>query len=66
MSVRKEILEMFGEYDLIAKRIRSLPAVPGSSQERVQQAIVKRASLFLQQHMLPLKVRFFMALHELR
>lgn len=54
--MRKELLDMFGEYDRVAKRIKAIPATPGSSQDRVQKAIVTRASLFLQQHMLPLKV----------
>lgn len=51
---------MFAQYDTIAKKIKSLPTVPGSSQERVQSAITTRASMFLQQHMLPLKVRRLM------
>lgn len=54
-STRKEMLEMFAEYDNIAKRIRALPAVAGTSQDKLQNAVMTRASLFLQQNMFPLK-----------
>lgn len=47
---------MFAEYDAASKRIRALPCDPGSSQDRVHAAMAMRANLFLQQHMLPLKV----------
>lgn len=50
------MLEMFAEYDTIAKRIRALPAVAGTSQDKLQNAVMTRASLFLQQNMFPLKV----------
>ncbi|KAG8899182.1 carboxypeptidase Y-deficient [Tulasnella sp. 403] len=55
MANRKELLEMFSEYDTISKKIRTLPAASGSSQDRLQAAIMMRANIFLQQHMLPLK-----------
>ncbi|KAG8888276.1 carboxypeptidase Y-deficient [Tulasnella sp. 332] len=54
-SARKELLEMFAEYDAISKRVRALPCATGGSQDRLQAAITTRANLFLQQHMLPLK-----------
>lgn len=54
-STRKDMLEMFAEYDNIAKRIRALPAAAGTSQDKLQNAVMTRASLFLQQNMFPLK-----------
>ena len=56
-SSRKRLLEDFANYDAIAKRIRTLQCVPGSSQDRVQTAILNRANLFLQRNMFPLQVR---------
>ncbi|KAH9934700.1 FYVE zinc finger-domain-containing protein [Fomitopsis serialis] len=51
------LLEAFGQYDALAKRIRQLPAPsgPGSSQDRIQGAIASRANLFLQKNMFPLQ-----------
>jgi len=53
--MRKRLLESFGEYDKLAKRIRQLPTTRGSSQDRVQNAILTRATLFLQKNMFPLQ-----------
>lgn len=57
-AARKKLLESFAEYDAIAKKIQKLPcpAGPGSSQERLQTAILTRANLFLQKNMFPLQV----------
>ncbi|EKM55455.1 uncharacterized protein PHACADRAFT_256089 [Phanerochaete carnosa HHB-10118-sp] len=57
LAARKRLLETFAQYDAIAKRIRKIPCKgdPGSSQDRVQQAIVTRANLFLQKNMFPLQ-----------
>ncbi|THV07943.1 hypothetical protein K435DRAFT_959408 [Dendrothele bispora CBS 962.96] len=52
---RKRLLELFAQYDALSKRIRSLPCKPGSSQDRVQLAVMTRANFFLQEHMFPLK-----------
>ncbi|KAK7449662.1 carboxypeptidase Y-deficient [Stygiomarasmius scandens] len=52
---RKRLLELFAQYDALSKRIRSLPCKPGSSQDRVQLAVMTRANFFLQQHMFPLQ-----------
>ncbi|KAF8894497.1 hypothetical protein BD779DRAFT_1609239 [Infundibulicybe gibba] len=51
------IIEAFAQYDRLSKRIRHLPCVngPGSSQDRVQMAVLARANLFLQKHMFPLQ-----------
>ncbi|KAF8130455.1 FYVE zinc finger-domain-containing protein [Mycena galopus ATCC 62051] len=56
-AARKRLLEAFAQYDALAKRIRNLPTTngPGSSQERVQIAVMTRASLFLQKNMFPLQ-----------
>ncbi|KII89255.1 hypothetical protein PLICRDRAFT_110137 [Plicaturopsis crispa FD-325 SS-3] len=56
-AARKRILEAFAQYDALSKRIRRLPCPsgPGSSQDRVQMAIVTRASIFLQKNMFPLQ-----------
>ncbi|TCD63295.1 carboxypeptidase Y-deficient [Steccherinum ochraceum] len=56
-SARKRLLEAFAQYDALAKRIRSLPSPggQGSSQDRVQTAILTRANLFLQKNMFPLQ-----------
>ena len=58
-AARKRLLEAFAEYDAISKRIRRLPCPdgPGSSQDRVQAAILNRANIFLQKNMFPLQVR---------
>lgn len=56
-NLRRRLLEDFAKYDAIAKRIRTLRCVPGSSQDRVQVAILNRANLFLQRNMFPLQVR---------
>jgi DNA-binding ferritin-like protein len=55
-SARKHLLEAFADYDALAKRIRKLPCTAGSSQDRLQQAILTRANLFLQKNMFPLQV----------
>ncbi|KZT28470.1 hypothetical protein NEOLEDRAFT_1175787 [Neolentinus lepideus HHB14362 ss-1] len=54
-AIRKHLLDSFAQYDALAKRIRTLPCAKGSSQERVQAAVLTRANLFLQRHMLPLQ-----------
>ncbi|KAJ7197138.1 FYVE zinc finger-domain-containing protein [Mycena pura] len=56
-AVRKRLLEAFTQYDSLAKRIRNLPTTNGrgSSQERVQIAVMTRANLFLQKNMFPLQ-----------
>jgi len=58
-AARKRLLESFAQYDKLSKRIRALPCTngPGSSQDRVQAAILTRANLFLQKNMFPLQVR---------
>ncbi|KAG8966030.1 carboxypeptidase Y-deficient [Tulasnella sp. 419] len=55
IATRKELLDTFARYDAIAKKIGTLPCVPGSSQDKVQRSILLRANLFLQTHMFPLK-----------
>jgi hypothetical protein len=57
-QARKRLLEAFSQYDVLSKRIRKLPCEggPGSSQDRVQIAIMTRANLFLQKNMFPLQV----------
>ncbi|KAJ7273151.1 FYVE zinc finger-domain-containing protein [Mycena rebaudengoi] len=56
-AARKRLLEAFAQYDSLAKRIRALPTPNGrgSSQERVQIAVMTRANLFLQKNMFPLQ-----------
>ncbi|KAI0035942.1 FYVE zinc finger-domain-containing protein [Vararia minispora EC-137] len=57
-AARRRLVEAFAQYDAVAKRIRKLPTPgPGSSQERVQAAILARANVFLQKNMVPLQVR---------
>lgn len=58
--MRKRLMEAFSQYDGVAKRIRKLPCPngPGSSQDRVQMAIMTRANLFLQRNMVPLQASF--------
>lgn len=58
-AARKRLLDAFAQYDILAKRIRALPCVTGSSQDRVQLAVLTRANLFLQKHMFPLQVTSF-------
>ena len=55
-TARKRLLEAFAQYDAIAKRIRKLSCAPGSSQDRIQAAIIGRANNFLQKNMFPLQV----------
>ncbi|CCM02068.1 uncharacterized protein FIBRA_04144 [Fibroporia radiculosa] len=56
-AARKRLLEAFGQYDVLAKRIRQLPCPGGSggSQDHIQAAVHTRANLFLQKHMFPLQ-----------
>ncbi|TFK42702.1 hypothetical protein BDQ12DRAFT_598244 [Crucibulum laeve] len=56
-AARKRLLEAFAQYDALSKRIRKLPCPngPGSSQDRVQMAILTRANIFLQKNMFPLQ-----------
>ncbi|KAJ7684628.1 FYVE zinc finger-domain-containing protein [Mycena polygramma] len=56
-AARKRLLEAFAQYDSLAKRIRNLPTANGrgSSEERVQIAVLTRANLFLQKNMFPLQ-----------
>jgi len=56
-AARRRLIEAFAQYDAVAKRIRKLPTPgSGSSQDRVQAAILARATGFLQKHMVPLQV----------
>lgn len=55
-AARKRLVEAFAHYDAAAKRIRNLSCARGSSQDRVQTAILGRANLFLQKNMFPLQV----------
>ena len=57
-AARKRLLDSFAQYDKISKKIRGLPCPggAGSSQDRVQMAIMMRANLFLQKNMFPLQV----------
>jgi len=56
-AARKRLLDSFAHYDKISKKIRGLqcPGGAGSSQDRVQMAIMTRANLFLQKNMFPLQ-----------
>ncbi|KAF8969944.1 FYVE zinc finger-domain-containing protein [Flammula alnicola] len=56
-AARKRLLESFAQYDKLSKKIRALPCPngAGSSQDRVQAAIMTRANLFLQKNMFPLQ-----------
>ncbi|KAH7889998.1 FYVE zinc finger-domain-containing protein [Phlebopus sp. FC_14] len=54
-AARKRLLDAFTEYDALSKRIHKIPCAPGSSQDRVQLAILTRANLFLQKNMFPLQ-----------
>ncbi|CAL1705030.1 unnamed protein product [Somion occarium] len=56
-AARKRLLEAFAQYDALAKRIRKIPSPEGqgSSQDRVQTAILSRANNFLQKNMFPLQ-----------
>jgi rabenosyn-5 len=53
-KTRKRLNESFLKYDLLAKRIRDLPA-KSATQTKLQKAIYQQASNFLHLHMLPLK-----------
>jgi hypothetical protein len=69
--LREQLTGLFSDYDAVAKRIRTLPCVPLSSQgmkvhldvvsaqERVQQAVWARALNFMQMHVGLLQVRDF-------
>jgi len=56
-AARKRLLDAFAHYDKVSKKIQGLPCSggAGSSQSRVQMAIVMRANLFLQKNMFPLQ-----------
>ncbi|KJA18547.1 hypothetical protein HYPSUDRAFT_45069 [Hypholoma sublateritium FD-334 SS-4] len=56
-AARKRLLESFARYDKLSKDIRALPCPngTGSSQDRIQAAVMTRANLFLQKNMFPLQ-----------
>ncbi|CAA7267889.1 unnamed protein product [Cyclocybe aegerita] len=56
-AARKRLLEAFAQYDKLSKTIRALPCPngAGSSQDRLQMAVMTRANLFLQKNMFPLQ-----------
>ena len=58
MAARRRLLDAFAQYDKLSKQIHALPCPggPGSSQDRVQMAILSRANIFLQKNMFPLQV----------
>ena len=60
-AARKRLVEAFAQYDALAKKIKQLPCPggPGSSQDRVQSAILSRATIFLHKNMFPLQVSLF-------
>ena len=64
-AARKRLVEAFAHYDTAAKRIQGLPCARGSSQDRVQTAILTRANLFLQKNMFPLQVRVLSLTHHM-
>lgn len=51
---RKRLVDAFGQYSTVARRIRDLPT-ESPTQLRLQKAIYQQSSNFLQIHMLPLK-----------
>jgi rabenosyn-5 len=53
-KTRKKLIDSFGKYDILAKRIRNLPTT-SPTQTKLQTAIYQQASNFLHLHMLPLK-----------
>jgi rabenosyn-5 len=53
-KVRRRLIDSFGKYDLLAKRIRDLPT-SSPTQTKLQKALYQQASNFLHLHMLPLK-----------
>lgn len=53
-KTRKRLIDSFGKYDILAKRIRDLPT-SSATQTKLQKAIYQQASNFLHLHMLPLK-----------
>lgn len=59
LNARRRLLDSFAQYDKLSKQIRALQTQggPGSSQDRVQAAVLARASNFLQKNMFPLQVR---------
>jgi rabenosyn-5 len=52
--VRKRLIDSFGKYDILAKRIRDLPT-SSPTQMKLQKSIYQQASSFLHLYMLPLK-----------
>lgn len=57
LNARRRLLDSFAQYDKLSKQIRALQTQggPGSSQDRVQAAVLARASNFLQKNMFPLQ-----------
>lgn len=53
-KVRKRLLDAFGKYDQVSKRIRDLPT-QSPTQARLQKAVYNQSANFLNLHMLPLK-----------
>ena len=51
---RKRLIDVFGQYNTAARRIRDLPT-DSPTQQKLQKAIYQQSSNFLQTYMLPLK-----------
>jgi hypothetical protein len=47
ISLHKQLVELFQDYELLTKRIRDQPCEEGSAQWRLQQAITRASGLFI-------------------
>ena len=47
ISLHKQLVELFQDYEMLTKRIRDQPCEEGSAQWRLQQAITRASGLFI-------------------
>ncbi|GMK54686.1 hypothetical protein CspeluHIS016_0112720 [Cutaneotrichosporon spelunceum] len=47
LNTHKTLLDLLGQYDILAKRVSASPCVPGGSQAAVQRALARSAAEFL-------------------
>ena len=57
LRVHKHLLELFASFEVLSKRVSSIPAKEGGSQSTVQAAVARSAAVFLAKEMAKVQVR---------
>lgn len=59
LSLHKQLVELFQDYEQLTKRIRDQPCEEGSGQWKLQQAIARASGLFISKEAGIIQVKYF-------